>query len=64
MVLVTEQPEYSYPTDAEFEAKWIEEHRRHRVEADAGNWLMCLTCGIPLKLVTTDARIAVRKIRQ
>ena len=57
------QPEYSHPSDAEFEARWIEQHRRHWVEVGASNWLQCRTCGIPLKLTTMDAHSAVAKIR-
>ena len=61
MVLVTEH-KYTYPSDAEFEAQWIEMHRRHRVEIGAGNWLQCLTCGVPLKLVTRDAYTVLREM--
>ena len=62
---MTEQaggPVYSYRSDAEFEADWIAEHRGHRVVADTRNWLMCKTCGIPLKLTTMDAYAVVREL--
>jgi hypothetical protein len=53
---------YEYLSDAEFEANWIEEHRNHRVTEGAFNWLVCHTCGNPLKLTTRQASAVLREI--
>ncbi|MGY4771624.1 hypothetical protein ACXC9Q_32365 [Kribbella sp. CWNU-51] len=34
---------YEYYSNAEWEARWIEEHRRHMVCAGSGSWLVCRT---------------------
>lgn len=44
------------------EANFIRQHRKHRVRADEHNWLVCMTCGIPIKIVTQSAAEALREI--
>ena len=51
-----------YHSDSEWEAMWLAEHRRHRVDAGTGSHLVCSTCGSVLNVTTQSLPEALEKL--